>query len=327
MDKRVFQMLRELHLLPLITITLILRSPFDLLHALLNANMLERFIRVMEQNEREMLPTTFFHFALLLLLLFVFNLSIWFTLGVRCNVFLQKRFRKRVLEKVLSCSPQEMEQRSTGDWITGLNSDIDKTCNYLLAPVNFMHMIIALPCILGSSIILLRMSPFLYLVSIAVMIPFFILSNVIIIRKVPEHKKKALEKFAGYTNWIEPVQNAQAAILLYDGREEILRKVEENSMQILRENMKCHRRIALTYLVNIFSGNLGYLLLLFIGNSMIGKEIADFAMLTKITQYRGEMMRGTMMVNSCLNNMHTNLAGVERIYEMLHQEPKQIQNI
>ncbi len=320
MDKRYFQMLKELNLLPLISITLVLRSPFDLVHALLNANMLERFLRVIEQNKRDLLSESFFHFFLLSFLLFAVNLTIWFTLGVRCNIFLQKRFRKRVLETVLSCTPREMEQRSTGDWIMGLNSDIDKTCDYLLAPLNFMHMVIAIPCILGSSLILIRMSPFLYLVTIAVMIPFFILSNGIIMRKVPEYKKTARCKFADYTNWIEPMLNAQPAILLYDGKEEVLRKVEENSLQILRENMKCHRQIALTHFVNIFSGILGYLLLLFLGNSMIGKEIADFAMLIKITQYRGELMKSTMVFNSCLNNMRTNLAGVERIYEILHPD-------
>ena len=97
-------------------------------------------------------------------------------------------------------------------------------------------------------------------------------------------------------------------------------KIEKKSLQIMRENNKAHRLTALASLVNVFSGNLGYLLLLFLGNSMMGSGIRDFAQLTKITQYRGQMMQSVMCVNTCAGRMKTNLSGVLRVEEVLHNE-------
>ena len=152
------------------------------------------------------------------------------------------------------------------------------------------------------------------------MIPFFILSSVVIIRKIPYYRKRAQESHAGYTNWMEPIVEAGDAITIFDGEEIVMRKVEEESLAIMRQNVKAHKLTAWSSLVNIISGNLGYILLLLMGNSMIGSGVKDFAELTKITQYRGQMMMGVMCVNSCMNNMKTNLSGAERVDEVLNAD-------
>ena len=116
---------------------------------------------------------------------------------------------------------------------------------------------------------------------------------------------------------MEPVVNSSETIRIFDGEELVKAKIEEESLEILKNNMKVHKRMSLAAGVNTFSGMLGYLLLLFIGNSMMDSEIEDFARMLKITQYRGEMMKSVMMVNNCIGRMKTNLPGVERVEEVL----------
>ena len=94
-------------------------------------------------------------------------------------------------------------------------------------------------------------------------------------------------------------------------------KAEEESLKIMKNNMKAHKRTALATGINTFSGMTGYLLLLFLGNSMIGSELDDFARMMKITQYRGEMMKSVMMINSCVGRMKGNLPAAERVEEVL----------
>ena len=94
-------------------------------------------------------------------------------------------------------------------------------------------------------------------------------------------------------------------------------RAEEESLAILKNNMKAHRRTALAMGVNAFSGMLGYILLLFLGNSMMGSEIDGISDMMKITQYRGEMMKSVMMANNCVGRMKTNLPGAERVEEIL----------
>ena len=319
MNKRVWGMLREIGAAEVMLIILLLRAPFDLLNAILTANMLERFIRIAELGEKEKLLGTFLVFLLLSALLFAYNMTVWMTISVNGTVAMHQKFRRKMLGVIMSKDYADIEKRSNGDWITRLGTDIDRTCDYLVAPVNFMHLFIAAVSFLGSSLILIRMNAPLFAITMAVMIPFFMIGTIVMTRKVPEYKKRAMGKLAEYTNWVEPVLASRATIRVYEGEEFVLMKVEELSRDILRENMRAHLRISGSSLCNIFSGNLGYLLLLFVGNSMMGDRIRDFAMLSKITQYRGEMMRDVMIASSCLGNMRTNLAGAERVSEILEE--------
>ena len=320
MDKKVWGMLREIGAAKVMLIILLLRGPFDLLNVILTSNMLEWFIRVAERGEKEKLLGTFLIFLFLSTLLFAYNMIVWMTISVRGTVTMHQKFRRKMLGTILSLDFGGIEARSGGDWMTRLGTDIDRTCDYLVAPVNFMHLFIASVSFLGSSLILIRMNFSMFAVAMAVMIPFFLLGTVFIIRNVPKYKKRAMEKLAEYTNWVEPVIASRVTLRVYEGDEFVLKKVEEVSRAILRENMKAHLRVAGSSLCNIFSGNLGYLLLLLLGNSMMGEKIQDFAMLSKITQYRGEMMRDVMIAGSCFGNMRSNLAGVERVHEVLEKK-------
>ncbi len=320
MDKRLWKMLHSIGVDRVMFLILILRAPFDLLNAMIKSNMLEQFLRIAEQGEKEKIGSTFLTFLLCSVLLFAYNMTVWMTISVTGTVAMHKAFRRRMLGTILDKDCNEVHARSNGFWITGLGNDIDRTCDYLTAPLNFMHLFIAMICFAGSSVILCRMNMTLFVISIAVMLPFFFFSSGVILKPVSTYKRHAQEKLAEYTSWVEPVVNSHTSIRIFAGEELVLQKVEKTSLAIMHENMKGHRRVAASALCNIFSGNLGYLLLLFVGDSMMGTGIRDFAMLGKITQYRGEMMGNVMMMNNSIGNMRTNLAGVERVYGILEEK-------
>ena len=313
MNKSIWKLLQNIGVHKLMLAILLLRAPFDFLNAVLGANMLEQFIRIMELGEKERLWSTFLRFLLLSVLLFAYNMTVWMTISINGNISMHKNFRKRMLAAILRLDAKELEEQSGGDWITRLGNDIDRTCDYLTAPLNYMPMFIALVSFVCTSVILMPLELSLFAVAIAVMFPFFFLSSVVVIRNIPSYKKNAQEKLARYTNWVEAVFTSHTTIRMFQGEESVLEKVDKISREMLHENMKIHRRMATTALINIFSGNLGYLLLLLLGNSMIGESVKDFAMLSKITQYRGEMMRSMMCINTSLGNMRTNLAGANRV--------------
>lgn len=322
MNHKVIRILKELGLWKTFVIVMILRSPFDFLNSMLNANMLESFIRLTDQRDGDNLSQTFWVFLMFTLLLFAYNASVWATVAVKTDMMLHRRLRMKLLESMLSRTQQEMEEYSEGDWITRINNDVDKVADYLTAPINFMHSMIAVVNLVFSSMILIMLNPTLFGVSIFLMIPFFILSGIVIVRNIPKFRKNAQESFARYTNWTAPIVEAGDAITVFDGQDIVLDKVREESERIMRENVKAHRRTALSSAVTATSGMTGYILLLLIGNSMIGTKIKDFAELMKITQYRGHMMMGVMCVNSGINNLKTNLTGAVRVDEILNDNIK-----
>ena len=317
MDGRVISLLKKLGLWRNFIVIMVLRSPFDFLNAVLGANMLESFIRMIEKGEKEKLFQNFWMFVLFTVLLFGYNVLIWSTVSVKFEMRFQRETRMKMLSIMLESTQQDMERHSAGDWISRLCTDIDKLMDYMMTPVNFMHCLIATVNLVLSSAVLLMINGKLLFAALIVMIPFFIISSVVLIRKIPYFRKKSQENYAQYTNWMEPIVSAGEAIKIFEGQEIVLQKVRETSEKILKENMQAHKRSAWSSFFQIFSGNLGYLLLLVMGNGMIGREIGDFARLTKITQYRGEMMRSVMIVNACLNRMRINLAGAIRVDEIL----------
>ena len=320
MTRNAFRILKDLNMHKQFILMLILRMPFDFLNALISANMIERFVRLMEIKDEDSLLPTFLLFLLLTVLLFAYNMTIWSTLAIRINILFQKKLRKKVLGSLLSRTQGEMEEYAVGDWITRLNNDIDKVNDYLDAPINFMHMMIAATNLFLSSIMLILLNFSLFCIAIIIMVPFFFLSSVIIIRKVPFFRRNAQESFAKYNNWVAPIIAGKDAIRIFDGKKTVEEKTEKISLDILHQNMQAHKRIAWTYFFNTFSGVLGYILLLLTGGSMIGNGVENFAELTKITQYRGEMMKSTMCINNCIGNMRSNYPSVERIQEVTNPQ-------
>ena len=317
MNRKVRIILKETGMTKDFILVMILRAPFDFINALLSANMLETFIRLAERKEDgEFLPT-FGMFLLFTVIMFGYNMFVWAVVTMKINIRFIKKLRMRVYKSLLSRTGQEMEELSAGDWISRLNSDIDKTDLYLVGPLNFMHLLIASVNMTLSAAVLFMLNRTMLAVSLLVTLPFFFLSSVVAIRKVPVFKKNSREHYAKYTNWMEPVVNASESIRIFDGEELVMAKAEEESLKIMKNSMKAHKRTALATGINTFSGMTGYLLLLFLGNSMIGSELDDFARMMKITQYRGEMMKSVMMINNCVGRMKGNLPAAERVEEVL----------
>ena len=317
MNIKVRKILKETGMTRDFIIVMVLRAPFDFINAILSANMLESFIRLIEKKNEESLLPTFGIFLLFTVMLFGYNMFVWAFVTMKINIRFIKKLRMRVYKSLLSRTEQEMEELSAGDWISRLNSDIDKTDLYLMGPLNLVHLLNAAVNMTLSGIVLFILNRTMLAVALLMTLPFFFLSSVVIIRKIPIHKKKSREHYARFTNWIEPAVNSSESIRIFDGEELVKAKVEAESLEILKNNMKAHRRTALAAGVSAFSGMTGYLLLLFLGNSMMGKELEDFARLMKITQYRGEMMKSVMMTNNCIGRMKTNLPSAERVEEIL----------
>jgi len=317
MNERVIRILKETRMTREFVFVMILRAPFDFLNAVLASNMLESFLRLIEKGEEDRLMSEFGIFLLFTILLFGYNMFVWACISMKMNIKFIKRLTYKVYKSLLARTSQEMEQLSAGDWINRLNSDIDKTDLYLIGPLNFMHLLIASVNLCLSSLVLLFLNRTMLLVSLLIMLPFFFLSSVVVIKKVPVFKKKSREHYARFTNWMEPTVKASEVIKVFDGEKLLEKKAEEESLCILRNNMRAHKRTSLATTINSFSGMTGYLLLLFMGNSMMGSELEDFARMMKITQYRGEMMKSIMMINNCVGRMKTNLPGVDRVEEVL----------
>ena len=222
-----------------------------------------------------------------------------------------------MLTHILSSEYADIQCFSSGEWINRMNNDVDRLHAYMMGPVTFMHLFIALENLILSSVILAFLNLPLLVVSIVITVPFMLLSCIVVVRKIPQFKKHAQEKFGEYTNWAEPILRAHQAISVFDAKDLVIRKVEDTSLSMLKENMKAHRAMARSTFLNTLSGGSGYVLLLVLGGTMMGEAIDSLATLMKITQYRAGVMQSVFVINRSANNMKNNRAGAERALEAL----------
>lgn len=317
MNKQVKFMLKEAGVWKMFVIMLILRSPFDILNSILSANLIQSFIRTIENKETGMLLKYFLLFFLLTVLLFAYNMTIWSTIAVNATVRLQVNLRQILFDKIMNMSYEELEGNFGADFFTLLNNDVDKACSYLTSPLNYMHMVIALVNLVISSIIMCFLDIELYIIGICFLFPFFFFNIFVVLKKVPVFKRKAQKSLIKYTEWIDIEQKDKETIVVQDAEDFVLDEIEKQSRMILKENMKAHNRLSVCNMLYAFSGMLGYLMLLWRGNGIIGTRLTDFAELTKMTQYRGRTVLSVNCIYSCVNNMRSSLVGVERINNVL----------
>lgn len=301
-------------------VMILLRLPFDTLRAMLAANMLEKFLRVADTGTYEDLFRCFTGFLILSILLFAYNMTVWMTISVRTSVNFHNGVKRNVFKALLNLSAEEMAQESVGDRISRLNNDTDTAINYLNAPVNYMHMVIALCNVICSSLFMLFLNPELYILTVLIAGISFTINTGAVTRGITEILSKSRDKFAGLTGMLSLMLAGKEAVEIYDAREFLISKTEESSRNIMKQNMKAWQKTAVSSMVMTLSGGLGYLVLLIAGDRMMGKRIEDFAKLTKITQYRANMIMSVGLVNDCIVNMRGNLVGVKKVTEITAQK-------
>ena len=320
MNKDVKRMLKACGVWKMFLIMLILRSPFDILNSVLQANLMQYFIRMIENNRQEKLCITVLVFFLLTILLFGYNMTVWSTIAVKTTLLLQKNLRKKVFEKIMSLSSEELSGSFGSDYFTRLNNDVDKACGYLTSPLNYMHMMIALVNLIISSVIMIFLNIELYIIGVSFLLPILVLNIFIISRKISTYKKRAQKALVEYTDWIDVAIKGNDTLAVYDANDYILEKLENKSKEILKENMKAHNRASLCNTFYAFSGMIGYLFVLLRGNDIIGEKMEDFAALCKMTQYRSNTVMSSNCIYSSVNNMRGSLVGVNRVNEVLLED-------
>lgn len=320
MNKSAYGMLKDSGQKRIFFVMILLRLPFDTLRAMLAANMLEKFLRVADTGTYEDLFRCFIGFLILSILLFAYNMTVWMTISVRTSVNFHNGVKRNVFKALLNLSAEEMAQESVGDRISRLNNDTDTAINYLNAPVNYMHMVIALCNVICSSLFMLFLNPELYILTVLIAGISFTINTGAVTRGITEILSKSRDKFAGLTGMLSLMLAGKEAVEIYDAREFLISKTEESSRNIMKQNMKAWQKTAVSSMVMTLSGGLGYLVLLIAGDRMMGKRIEDFAKLTKITQYRANMIMSVGLVNDCIVNMRGNLVGVKKVTEITAQK-------
>lgn len=295
---------------------LLLRCPFDFLFSMYHANLLEQSFQAMEEKNEGQLYQVFLMFLIAAALLFLYNGTIWI-LFASYIVKLHARVRTRLFEKITSLPDQTVSEIAAGEWVTRINSDAEAAVNVLGGTLNLPHAAVAGVDLLLSMIVLGVFNLRMLGLSLCFMIPHLILSLRLLARPMTGLREESQKELGRMTGWLEPAITTAQAVKLYGTDEFLWKKIEESSRKLKADNMKIHRKTAVSNALVPLFGVPGYLAMLFLGSRQIRAGQLEFDGLTKQIQYRGGILRGIMMNINCSMNIKNNMAGVRRVNEVM----------
>ena len=300
-------------------ILLLFRTPVDTVLCIINALFLRNVFQTIEAGDEKGLWMTCVLFGAANLCLFLYNGTLWGKFGAFTARFVGK-MKHALFESILKLPMERMEEKSTGAWLTRLNSDVTMTLTLLTGALNLPHLVFATVRIAVTGAILGSISPLLLVAELAVLIPHVFLRQWFVVRPMERLTKEAQETMERATVYLEAAVECGDTIRLYDAEELLLARYRESSRSIVKARLRSNVRKTVGELLQMLLSRGGYLLLFCLGCEMISAGKLDFGTMTEAFQYRGGMLMGSMMWLNSYAEVKKNSVGLKRTEELYGTE-------
>jgi len=288
---------------------LVLRMPFSIMSTIVNAVFLRYAFNATEANDTQGLIWICALFGAANLFLFFYNGAVW-SIYAPFTTRLEARLRIKLFNKILSFSCERIEETSSGEWLTRLNTDVEMPFS---RPLHLPHAVGAIVNIGVSAIILLNSNAAIFAMVMLFVIPHILISQIMIARAMPGLNKKSLETLAENTGSLTELITCADVAAIYDCHAYFMNRFEQSSLRLIKANMKIHAKNALGAGILPLFGIGGYLALLTVSAGWIADGALTFGDLTAAFQYRGGVLVGSMMLISSLISIQASMAGIKRL--------------
>ena len=300
-------------------VLLLFRSPVDTVLCIINALFLRNVFQNIEARDETGLWLTCVVFGVANLSLFLYNGTLWGRFGV-FTARLVGKLKRFLFESLLKLPMERIEEKTTGAWLTRLNSDVTMTLNLLTGALNLPHLVFATVRIGVTAVLLGSISPVLLLVELAVLVPHVCLRQRLVVRPMEGLAKEAQEAMENATVYLEATVECGDTLRLYDAEGLLLERYRESSLSVVKARLRSNVRKTMGELLQMLLSRGGYLLLFCLGCEMISTGKLDFGTLTEAFQYRGGMLMGSMMWLNSFAEVKKNSVGLKRMEEIYGTE-------
>lgn len=293
---------------------LILRCPFDAILTIINAYFLGYSFESISQGSEIKLRNTCLYFAFACALLFLYNGNIW-SLYARFVTRFVGKLRKMVFSSILHMPIKKFDEKSSGEWMTRLNSDAQMTINLINAPFNIPHAVVSVVNIAVSALLLYQINTTLTFFTLLFVIPHVAVNRKLVYTKVAKLMEQSQEYVERNVTCFSTFITCADIVSLYDAKDFVMEAYENSSIEIVRSNLRIHSKRAINNLVIPLFGMGGYIVILLLGLVMIRRNVLTFGTLTAALQYRGAILMGTMLFINSMTEIRTNAVGLRRMEE------------
>ncbi len=300
-------------------VLLLLRSPVDTVLCIINALFLRHVFQAVEGGDERGLWMTYAIFGVANLCLFLYNGTLWGRFAV-FSAKLVGKLKQFLFETMLKLPLERIEEKTTGAWLTRLNSDVTMTLNLLTGALNLPHLVFATVRIGVTAVLFGSISPLLLALELAVLVPHVFLRQLFVVRPMERLAKEAQGVTECATVYLETTVECGDTIRLYDAENLLLTRYRESSLSIVKARLSSNVRKTLGELLQMLLSRGGYLLLFCFGCEMISAGKLDFGILIEALQYRSGMLMGSMMWLNSYAEVRKNSVGLKRMEEIYGTE-------
>lgn len=300
-------------------VLLLFRSPVDTVLCIINALFLRHVFQNIEAGDEVGLWMTCAMFGGANLCLFLYNGTLWGKFAVFSAKFVGK-LKSFLFDSMLKLPLERIEEKTSGAWLTRLNSDVTMTLNLLTGALNLPHLVFATVRIGVTSVLLGSISPLLLVAELAVLVPHMLLRQHFVVRPMERLTKEAQETMECATIYLETTVECADTVRLYEADGLLLNRYRESSLSVVKARLCANVRKTIGELLQMLLSRGGYLLLFCLGCEMINEGKLDFGTLTEAFQYRGGMVMGSMMWLNSFAEVKKNGVGLKRMEEIYGTE-------
>ena len=298
---------------------LVLRTPVDTVFCIINALFLRNVFQNIEAGDETRLWRTCIIFGVANLCLFLYNGTLWGRFGV-FSARLVGKLKQFLFDSMLKLPLERIEEKTSGAWLTRLNSDVTMTLNLLTGALNLPHLVFATVRIGVTGALLGSISPLLLILELAVLLPHVLLRQRFVVAPMEGLTKEAQEMTEHATVYLEAAVESGDTVRLYEAETLLLERYRESSLSVVKARLRSNVRKTIGELLQMLLSRGGYLLLFCFGCEMISTGKLDFGTLTEAFQYRGGMLMGTMMWMNSFAEVKKNSVGLKRMEEIYGTE-------
>lgn len=298
---------------------LLLRCPVDTVFCIINALFLRHVFQAIEAGDERGLWMTCAMFGVANLCLFLYNGTVWGRFAVFSAKFVGK-LKHFLFETMLKLPLERIEEKTTGGWLTRLNSDVTMTLNLLTGALNLPHLVFATVRVGVTAALFGKISVLLLALELAVLVPHVILRQRFVVRPMEHLAKEAQETMERATVYLETTVECGDTIRLYEAEGLLLERYRESSLSVVKARLRSNLRKTAGEFLQMLLSRGGYLLLFCFGCEMISAGKLDFGTLTEALQYRGGMLMGSMMWLNSFAEVKKNSVGLKRTEEIYGTE-------
>lgn len=230
------------------------------------------------------------------------------------------RMRKELFDKLQTLPVSYFDNHTTGDVMSRFTNDVDAVGELL--NTTFIQMISGCITVIGTIILMLYTNVILGLMTILITPVLMLISKLLI--KTGRRAYTAQQKNLGTLNgFAQETITGQKVVKIFNHEDIAIDEFDFLNQELLHAQIKAQFRSGIMGPVTHQLCNIGYAITACVGAILVVRKGFDLGGLAVSVNYTRQFNRPINEISMQMNNVFSALAGAERVFEVMDQEPEQ----